>query len=96
VTGRKIFASGCPGGQLLMTCAVYEDPEAGPTVLHFPVPLDAEGVSILDTGTPSGCAARARTISSSTRCLSGRGDRGRRARGKWHPLFHLISMVAFP
>src|SRR5262245_6171470 len=38
VNGRKIFASGIPVGDLFMTQAVYDDPEAGPTVLHFALP----------------------------------------------------------
>jgi acyl-CoA dehydrogenase len=49
VRARKVFSSGSPAGDLLMTCAVYEDPVGGPTVLHFPVPLKADGVTILDT-----------------------------------------------
>jgi alkylation response protein AidB-like acyl-CoA dehydrogenase len=32
---RKIFGSGSPSGDLLLTTGVYEDPEKGPTVLHF-------------------------------------------------------------
>ena len=34
------------GADLLSTSAVYDDPEAGPTVLHFAVPLKAEGVTL--------------------------------------------------
>jgi alkylation response protein AidB-like acyl-CoA dehydrogenase len=49
VTARKIFSSGSPASDLLMTSAVYEDLVGGPTVLHFPVPLNADGVRILDT-----------------------------------------------
>src|SRR5262245_57842551 len=48
VTARKIFGSGSPGGHLLMTMAVYEDPKDGPIVLHFPVPMDAPGVKVCD------------------------------------------------
>ena len=32
-----------------MTSAVYDDPEEGPTVLHFPVAFADEGVTIKDT-----------------------------------------------
>ena len=32
-----------------MTIGIYDDPTAGPTVIHFPVPLDAPGVTVLDT-----------------------------------------------
>ena len=49
VTGRKIFGSGAPGGDLLMTMAIYDDPKDGPTVLHFAIPLSAPGVKIQDT-----------------------------------------------
>src|SRR5438477_10948152 len=49
MTGRKIFASGVPAGDVLMTTGVYDDPGQGPTVIHFPLPLRAEGVKILDT-----------------------------------------------
>ena len=49
VTARKIFSSGCPRGDLLMTTAVYDDPHDGPTVLHFPVPFAEATVTIMDT-----------------------------------------------
>jgi alkylation response protein AidB-like acyl-CoA dehydrogenase len=48
VSGRKIFGSGSPAGDLLMTTAVFEDPLEGETVLHFPVPMKGEGVTVLD------------------------------------------------
>ncbi|HLF78609.1 MAG TPA: acyl-CoA dehydrogenase family protein, partial [Dehalococcoidia bacterium] len=47
-TGRKSFASGSPAGSLLITSGLYEDPTKGRTVFHFPVPLDAPGVKVLD------------------------------------------------
>jgi alkylation response protein AidB-like acyl-CoA dehydrogenase len=97
VTARKVFSSGSPGGDLLMTSAVYEDPEAGPTVLHFPVPLHAEGVRILDTWHTLGMRG---TGSNDVRFdgvfVPEKAVGVRRAQGKWHPLFHLISMVALP
>src|SRR5262245_31262955 len=49
INGRKIFASGAPAGDLLLTSAVYDDPVDGPSVLHFAVPMIAEGVKLLDT-----------------------------------------------
>src|SRR5690242_20129638 len=42
ITARKIFASGVPAGDLLMTGAVHDDPENGPTVLHFPIQLRSD------------------------------------------------------
>jgi alkylation response protein AidB-like acyl-CoA dehydrogenase len=46
VTAIKPFASGSPVGKLIITSAAYEDPEQGPRVLHFPVPMDAPGVHL--------------------------------------------------
>lgn len=46
VSARKAFASGAPAGDVAVTSAPYEDPEAGWQVLHFGVPLTAPGVSI--------------------------------------------------
>ena len=97
ITARKVFASGSPGGDLLMTSAVYEDPEAGPTVLHFGVPFKAEGVSLVDTWRVMGM----RGTGSQDVVLEGvfvpdAGIAGRRPQGKWHPLFHAISLLAFP
>ncbi len=46
--GRKIFSSGSPAGDVLLTTGVYDDPEKGPTVLHFAVDLHGAGVKILD------------------------------------------------
>lgn len=35
-TARKVFGSGSPAGDLLLTMGVYEDPDFGPTVMHLP------------------------------------------------------------
>ena len=96
ITARKPFSSGSPAADLLVTSAVYDDPEAGPTVLHFGVPLKAEGVSIIDTWQVMGM----RGTGSNDIALEGvfvpdAGILGRRPQGKWHMLFHIISMIAF-
>ena len=46
VSAKKYFASGCPAGNILITSAPYDDPEAGRTVMHFPVPMTGEGIRI--------------------------------------------------
>ncbi len=97
VTARKVFASGAPAADLLITSAVYEDPEQGPTVLHFAVPLHAEGLSI----EPTWQALGMRGTGSHDVVLSGvfvpdAAVTLRREPGKWHFVFHLISMVAIP
>jgi alkylation response protein AidB-like acyl-CoA dehydrogenase len=44
---RKVFSSGSPAGDLLITSARLEGP-GDAEVLHFPVPLSAPGVEVLD------------------------------------------------
>jgi acyl-CoA dehydrogenase len=97
ITARKVFSSGCPAGDMLMTSAVYEDPEAGPTVLHFGLPFKAEGVTILDTWRVLGMRGTgSHDVALDQVFVADAAIAGRRPKGKWHPLFHAISLVAFP
>jgi len=97
ITARKIFSSGCLAGDLLMTSAVHEDPEAGASVLHFAVPLKAEGVKIHDTWRTLGMRGTgSHDIELDGVFVPDAAVSGRRPQGKWHPLFHAISMIAFP
>ncbi|UKK85240.1 acyl-CoA dehydrogenase family protein [Sphingopyxis sp. BSN-002] len=97
INARKVFSSGCQAGNILMTSAVYEDPEAGPSVLHFGVPFSAEGVTILDTWDTMGMRGTgSHDVELKDVFLADAAVSGRRPQGKWHPLFHIISMIAFP
>ncbi|HYD27778.1 acyl-CoA dehydrogenase family protein [Brevundimonas sp.] len=97
VTARKIFSSGCLAGDLLMTSAVYDDPEAGPTVLHFGVPFAAEGVAIHETWRVMGMRGTgSHDVELNAVFIPDAAVSGRRPQGKWHPLFHIISLIAFP
>ena len=97
INGRKIFSSGAPAGDLLMTSAVYHDPEAGPSVLHFAVPMKAEGVKLLDTWKVMGMRGTgSHDIELTDVFIADAAIGGKRPQGKWHPLFHIISMIAFP
>ena len=97
VTARKSFASGSPAGDLLVTSAVLDDPSAEPTVLHFAVPFKAEGVSIIDTWRVMGMRGSAsHDVQLSDVFVPDAAIAGRRPQGKWSPLFHGISMIAFP
>lgn len=49
VSGRKIFASQVPAGDVLSTLFTFEDSEAGRRVLGMSVPVAAEGVEIIET-----------------------------------------------
>lgn len=97
VTARKAFSSGCLAGDLLMTSAVYDDPEAGPTVLHFGVPFSAEGVAIHETWRVMGMRGTgSHDVELNEVFVADAAIAGRRPQGKWHPLFHVIGLVAFP
>jgi len=39
LTGRKIFGSGGPAADVLMTMGIYDDPTDGPVIIHFAVPV---------------------------------------------------------
>jgi alkylation response protein AidB-like acyl-CoA dehydrogenase len=97
INARKIFSSGCPMGDLLVTSAVYEDPGEGSTVLHFAVPLKAAGVQVLDTWHVLGMrGSGSHDIELKDVFVPEAAISGRRPQGQWHMLFHVISMIAFP
>jgi acyl-CoA dehydrogenase len=98
LTGRKIFASGVPAGDVLMTTGVYNDPEAGPTVFHFPLPLRSEGVKVLDTWKVLGMRGTGSHDIEITDAFLPDAVMGgvRRPAGKWHPFMHTVALVALP
>jgi len=96
ISARKAFASGSPVGDLLATSAVYDDPENGPTVLHFAVPLKGEGVSHLPTWQVMGMRGTgSNDVVLDNVFVPDAGIVGRRPQGEWHIIFHVISMIAF-
>ena len=97
IDARKVFSSGCPAGDILMTSAVYDDAQAGPTVLHFGVPFKAAGVSIVETWRVMGMRGTgSHDVELKNVFVADAAISGRRPQGKWHPLFHAISLLAFP
>lgn len=97
VTARKAFASGCEAGDMLVTSAPYEDPNAGPVVLHFLVPFTAEGVTVEQNWRVMGMRGTGSYtvilddvyVPESALVLS-------RPRGEWHPVWNIILTVALP
>jgi len=82
-TSRKIFGSGGPSGDLLLTTGVYDDPEKGPTVLHFGVSLKDPGVKIQDNWRTMV------TVQDATVSV-------RRPKGAWHRFFDVVSPIIWP
>jgi alkylation response protein AidB-like acyl-CoA dehydrogenase len=96
-SGRKIFSSGSPSGDLLLTTGVYEDPEKGPTVFHFGVDLHGPGVKILDNWRTMGM----RGTGSNDIIIDGVTVQDaavsvRRPKGKWHQFFNVAVPLIFP
>jgi alkylation response protein AidB-like acyl-CoA dehydrogenase len=97
VTAEKHFGSGCPAGDIAVTSAPYDDPEAGPSVLHFPVPLDAAGVSIREDWDTLGMRATgSHTLVFKDVFIPEAAVTVKRPRGVWHPVFSVIVTVAPP
>jgi len=96
IHGRKPFASGSPMGDLLMTSAVEEEEDGTRTVLHFAIPLKADGVEHKPTWQVLGM----RGTGSNDIVIDGlfvpdSAISGRRPVGEWHMLFHVICKIAF-
>ena len=49
VSARKMPASGCPAGDVLVTSVRWDDAPDGPQVIHASIPFVTEGVSIVET-----------------------------------------------
>jgi acyl-CoA dehydrogenase len=97
VSGRKVFTSGSPGGNLLLTTAVYDDPEKGPEVLHLAVNLKGEGVTIMDDWNTLGMRGTgSNSVVLENVFVPDTGISLRRTPGKWHPFFDVISPLAWP
>src|SRR5258705_4634996 len=98
ITGRKVFASGAPAGDLFMTMAVLDDPEGGgPTVVHVAIPFDAPGLEIKDTWHTLGM----RGTGSHDTVLDGvfvpdAAVRVRRPAGQWSLPMHVTAAIPLP
>lgn len=96
-SGRKIFGSGSPAGDLLLTTGVYDDPVDGPVVLHFGISLRGEGVQILSNWRAMGM----RGTGSNDIMIEGvlvpeGGISARRPKGVWAPVFDVITPIIWP
>jgi len=90
--GRKSFVSGVLSGDLLMTSAVEGD-----SVLHFALPVKSEGIRIEQTWRTLGMRATgSHDVILEDVFLPEQAVSLRRPQGAWHPLFHLITLLALP
>jgi acyl-CoA dehydrogenase len=97
IYARKIFASGAPSANLFMTGAIDEDAPDGPTMLQFGIPMSAAGVSVRETWDTMGMRGTgSHDILLDDVFVPDAAIGARRKPGVWHPLMHIVSMVAFP
>ena len=95
ITARKVFTSGASAGDILMTGAILDGET--PKVLHFGVPMKAPEVTVVETWRTLGM----RGTGSNDVVIDGlvipdAGVALARNAGEWHPLFQVISTIAFP
>jgi len=97
ITGRKIFSSGAPAGDLMMTGAVLETGDEPPTVLHFGIPMNSPHVKVLDNWRTLGMRGTgSNDVEIDGHIVPEAAVSVRRKAGEWHPLFHIIATIAFP
>jgi alkylation response protein AidB-like acyl-CoA dehydrogenase len=97
ITARKVFSSGSPAGDLMMTGAILESEGEPPQVLHFGIPMNSPAVKVQDNWRTLGM----RSTGSNDVVIDGHvvpeaAVSVKRKAGEWHPLFHIIATIAFP
>ena len=97
VTAVKPFGSGSPAGDVAVTSCAYDCPEDGPSVIHFPLSLKADGVSFMgDWETLGMRATGSQTTKYDNVFIADEAIAMKRPRGPFHPAFAVISTVAMP
>jgi len=97
VTARKAFCSQAPVAGVMATSAPVRHSDGTIEVLMFGVPMNAEGVEIVETWDTLGMRGTAsHSVKLENVFVADAAIAARRPAGVWHPSFHLISMIAFP
>jgi alkylation response protein AidB-like acyl-CoA dehydrogenase len=92
VNARKHFASQSPVGDILVTSAPYME-----EVLHFPVPMSAAGVTVLDDWRALGMRGTgSNTVKLENVFVPENAIVLRRPKGAYHPLWNIVLTVALP
>lgn len=97
MTARKIFGSGSPVADVMVTSSRYHDPSEGWKVLHFPLSMRAEGVTITDDWDSCGMRGTgSNTILIEDAFIPDESIALERPAGQWHPVWSMVVTVAFP
>jgi alkylation response protein AidB-like acyl-CoA dehydrogenase len=96
-SATKAFASGSPAGDLLITSGRYQDPKEGWQVLHFPLSLRADGVSIRENWKAMGMrGSGSNTVVLDNVFVAADSIGIRRPMGKYHRVWDIVLTVALP
>jgi alkylation response protein AidB-like acyl-CoA dehydrogenase len=96
ISARKVFTSGAPTGDLLMTGAIIEE-DGQPMVLHFGVPMNSPHVKVLGNWRTLGMRGTgSHDVVIEGHVVPDAAVALKRKAGEWHPLFQIIATIAFP
>jgi alkylation response protein AidB-like acyl-CoA dehydrogenase len=97
INARKVFTSAAPVGDLLMTCAIAEESSGQREVLHFGVPMNAPGVRVESNWKTLGMRGTgSHDVMLDNVFVADAAISLRRTPDVWHPMFHVVTMVAIP
>jgi alkylation response protein AidB-like acyl-CoA dehydrogenase len=96
VSALKRFASGSPVGDLAITSVPFEGAEAA-EVLHFAIPMRAEGVTLREDWDTLGMRGTgSHSLELKDVFVPEESVSLRRPRGQWHPSWNVVLTVAAP
>jgi alkylation response protein AidB-like acyl-CoA dehydrogenase len=97
IFARKVFTSGAEAGDILMTSAIACTDDGEEMVIHFPLPMRAPEVKVLDTWRTMGMRGTgSNDVAIEGFFVADAGIGATRKAGEWHPMFHMLATVAFP
>jgi len=97
VSAQKHFASQSAVGDILVTSAPFVNPEGREEVLHFPVPMNAPEVTVLNDWRALGMRGTAsHTVKLANVFVPDTAIVLRRPRGLYHPVWNVVLTVAMP
>jgi alkylation response protein AidB-like acyl-CoA dehydrogenase len=96
-SGKKHFASQSAGADVAVTSAPHENENSLSKVLHFSVPMNSSGVSVLDNWDVMGMRATgSQTIVFDQVFIPDSAISLQRPRDAFHPVWHVVLTVALP
>jgi len=96
-SAKKHFASQSAIGDLVITSGIYEDPSKGKLVLHFGVPMNSVGVSLLDDWHVMGMRSTgSQTIVYDNVFIPDSAISLERPQGEYHGVWNVVIPVAMP